>query len=312
MREHKAVRKVLPHYYRNGPPTWKEGASQRHAKTRQQAIEERRQLVNELRRYGKDDADALDLADRLERCHRNHRCRSGACPECLRAFQRAFVMATDTLIKADQRPFTILSILGTSRYREDRLNAKDPFSRLQVKLAKRLHRAGVGIALGGFDISANEHQTAQFRPHWQPHAWILVPTVDLEPALRELRKSFAKRAAGHDSKPKRGRRTVIRPIVCKAFDGDLAGLAYAVKGDFLRRVTLPKVTNQDGSTKTRRNSRTRPLRPQQKVELRLMLDRAGLHGRIFIHGMGLDAVMASAKPRPAKPKRKRGKRRTSR
>ena len=42
--------------------------------TSQQARKERRKLVKVLRRHGKDNVSALDLADILENCSKKHRC----------------------------------------------------------------------------------------------------------------------------------------------------------------------------------------------------------------------------------------------
>jgi hypothetical protein len=47
---------------------------------------EREALVDWLRK--KDDKPSLALADKLEGCKRNHRCKSAACPECAYAATR--------------------------------------------------------------------------------------------------------------------------------------------------------------------------------------------------------------------------------
>ena len=74
------------------------------------------------------------------------------------------------------------------------------------------------------------------------------------------------------------------PVFAKSFDGDLRGLAYAVKTGFVRRISLPRQPLADGSV-TRRNTRDRPLLGRQRVELALALDRVGLGARIFLHGL---------------------------
>jgi hypothetical protein len=77
--------------------------------------------------------------------------------------------------------------------------------------------------------------------------------------------------------------------VAKPFDGSLRGLAYAHKTGFQRRVTLPRVQLPDGEVK-RRNTRNRPLRARQKLEIALALDRIGLEGRIFLYGLRIGAA----------------------
>ena len=78
---------------------------------------------------------------------------------------------------------------------------------------------------------------------------------------------------------------IPKPVMIKRFDRNLAAIAYAVKGDFQRRVTLPKDIDRDGSTKKRRNVRYRPLRAKQNLELLMMLDRIGLESRVFLYGV---------------------------
>jgi hypothetical protein len=63
------------------------------------------------------------------------------------------------------------------------------------------------------------------------------------------------------------------------YDGSPTGLAYALKNDFSRRVSLPR--KKTAFMTTRRNTRNRPLRATQKVELALALYQAGLADRVF-------------------------------
>jgi hypothetical protein len=56
-------------------------------------------------------------------------------------------------------------------------------------------------------------------------------------------------------------------------------------------VTLPRERLPDGEIK-RRNTRDRPLRARQKLEIALALDRIGPEGRIFLHGLQIRRVGA--------------------
>ena len=67
------------------------------------------------------------------------------------------------------------------------------------------------------------------------------------------------------------------------YDGSPIALAYGLKTDFLRRVSLPRKRKSDSIT-SRRNTRNRPLRSTQKVELALALHQAGLADRVFQFG----------------------------
>jgi hypothetical protein len=51
---------------------------------------QREKLVTWLRKKAKSSARAQLLADKLEECGRNNRCKSGACPECVDSARRLF------------------------------------------------------------------------------------------------------------------------------------------------------------------------------------------------------------------------------
>lgn len=85
-------------HYGDGPPQWLEGRRKRPGQTAAEAVAERRRLVKRLRRFGKSDPRARYVAERLDGCAPNARCRSGACPECARAWQRWFTTATQDFL----------------------------------------------------------------------------------------------------------------------------------------------------------------------------------------------------------------------
>ena len=51
----------------------------------------------------------------------------------------------------------------------------DIFSELRRRLRHALEDVNVP-AVGGFDVSLNEHEAEEFAPYWAPHAFILVPS----------------------------------------------------------------------------------------------------------------------------------------
>jgi hypothetical protein len=148
-----------------------------------------------------------------------------------------------------------------------------PFEPIAGQLIEAIEAARISKAIGGFDITLNEHQKRKFAPHWQPHAWIFV----LKKEIRLGEEAF--RAQFPQAIPR-----VRRPVMIKRFNGNLAGIAYALKGDFSRRISLPKARRRDGKGRSR-NVRYRPLRARQKLELMLMLDRIGLESRVFLFGV---------------------------
>src|ERR1700720_978451 len=62
--------------------------------------EDRLKRIRFLRKYGKSNAEAIHLANKLEECGRKHRCFSGACPECGRLLQRTWVRESGPLVRS--------------------------------------------------------------------------------------------------------------------------------------------------------------------------------------------------------------------
>jgi hypothetical protein len=157
------------------------------------------------------------------------------------------------------------------RFAEGKLDSNTMFERLRRHLQPALKAAEIRQAIGGFDISMNEDENGKFVPHWRPHAWILVATKNPRRLRTHLKTRFP------------ASKRVRRPLRIVRYDGSPAALAYGLKTDFLRRVSLRR-KRKSHSIKTRRNTRNRPLRSTQKVELALALHQAGLADRVFQFG----------------------------
>ena len=179
-------------WFGDGPPRWTQGRSNRPAMIRRQARLQRRKLVKALRRHGKGNNAALRLAERIAACRPGRRCLSGACPECMRATQR-FSVATNADLLARSGVSTVaVSVVFSGAGIADGDLARWPslFGRISRRLHEALRKAGVRQAVGGFDISANEHQDLRFVPHYRPHAWIIVPASQFGEARRPFANVF--------------------------------------------------------------------------------------------------------------------------
>lgn len=74
----------------------------------------REKLVNWLRKKAKGNPHAQELADKLERCRRKRRCKSGACPVCADAARRLFAKAARRYVKGKSVAcVTIVPVDGT-------------------------------------------------------------------------------------------------------------------------------------------------------------------------------------------------------
>jgi hypothetical protein len=96
--------------YRDGKPFWTQGKRGRPCRTAEDAEKERLSVVKLLRRYGRGSSKARKLARRIKECAKGNRCLSGACPVCLRAYQRLFVSAARKALTGGKR-YRIVSIV---------------------------------------------------------------------------------------------------------------------------------------------------------------------------------------------------------
>ena len=206
------------------------------------------------------------LDDSPTACTPTKPCNRGGCHACTSAFQICFVAAASQLFRRQVRePLTILSIVLPLRIKvgSSITHARRQVGRLLADIPRLLD--GLTFAVGGIDISANEAPgKAAF---YQLQLWIFVRTSEWQAQGSAIRSRFL-------PSPR-----VRRPIVAKPYDGRTEALAYAIKPDFTRRVTVP------ASEGKRQNTRNRGLRVEQEVELRQLLDALGLERRLVLIGV---------------------------
>jgi len=148
---------------------------------------------------------------------------------------------------------------------------------LKDSIKAALHAAGIRRAVVGIDFSFNEDRENEFESHWLVHVRAVVPRSISKRTRQRLRAQFPKRDQ------------IQKPTQCKALDGNLAGIAYSMKSTFGRResyVTWKYVPSKD-EVRTCRDTRGRPLRGPEAVELAIYLNRIGLRNRLMIGGARL-------------------------
>jgi hypothetical protein len=102
----RALSSALTHrHFGDGAPTWRMGRGkswERRCETLAEADSQREQLVTKLAWLGKHYKRqvAQQLARKLRRCGGPKRCKSGACPVCVRALQR---LCVETGIELDRK-----------------------------------------------------------------------------------------------------------------------------------------------------------------------------------------------------------------
>jgi hypothetical protein len=169
-------------------------------------------------------------------------------------------------------------------------NPKNAFTRY----AKACRKADIGFSFGAADFSYNEDDPPKGSKVAVPaklvvHLWTFVKAREVEVARKILKESFPKT------------HKAARPVKAYPYDGNLQAIAYAFKGDFSRRVKVPAEVDEDGEKVSRQNTRLRPLRVGQKVELAVLLNRLGLYDRLILRDIEFVQTPAGIRLRPKNP-----------
>ena len=261
-------------WYGDGAPQWTEAAGKRWARpccTAADARELRSRSIRLLRRHGSD-GEAKLLADQLESCSPRHRCLSGACPECCRAHQRWFVNTARQLIRdasAGDNMCMASIVPDYGRFTLDELGELD-VTLITKKMLRLLKSAGVAVAIGATDFSINVVAT-------NAEPCLQVQFILFTPCKRVLSGRMLRQALNTNG-------MVMRPVRVREFDGDNAGLAYALKYEFVLREGYSQRSDSRADKRNCRNTRSRPLRGQKWLAMALLLDRIGLFDRLALLG----------------------------
>jgi hypothetical protein len=266
----------------DGAPTWTEAKHkpwERPCKSSAQAKRLQCDGIRLLRRHAKDNGSAAvrTLADRLDACSRRQPCTSGACAVCGRAIQRWFVQNGGRLIGqfgGTAAAANLLMVTISPDFGQTPFNQLTPSAVLAIaaKLRRLLLKAGVKLAFGGIDFSVNRDSDDR-EEYVQVHVCLFIPCSSWPHSDLQLRRNINKS------------RTVPRPFNVKRFDGNNAGLAYAMKYEFKRRIGYHQSPNVRRDSRSCINTRLRPLRGYNWVKLMLLIDRLTLGNRIFLIGV---------------------------
>ena len=165
---------------------------------------ERKELVNRLRKKAKNDPASLALADKLESCKPNTRCKSAACPECSHAAAQLVTEVAQRFLKEQLSAGTIVcvSIVPADGASKPGKLSQDQHARNVRRWKEALGRAGVTWFIGGSDWSL---QRARRGPLPRP----LVPSLLRVYSHERPGKSSRRRCSGSSRRPtsSRGRRS---------------------------------------------------------------------------------------------------------
>lgn len=216
------------------------------------------------------------LANRLDGCTRRRPCLTGACPRCGGALQAWGVQLTTTAFDPDDPggEAVALSIAPPASTAVPGALAHFDMDGFLTWVLAMLEDTGlVSSAIVGLDFSMNDYSGLLAANRWHVQAYAIVRTTSRTKLREALKKQMPATA------------TTPRPIRTRRFDGSAYGASYLLKNQFVRRVSF---INDLGHRKTKK----RRLYAGEHIELMLVLQRLGLHGRLGF--IGLDAISEGA------------------
>lgn len=247
-------------WFGDGEPYWD------HLPATLTARQERLRRSRLLRKHGRNQLSAL-----LAECAPHGRCLSGCCPECGRALQRLFAAkATDLL--APRHEYDVASMIGRTSRRQGKLNTLS-LLRFKQHALRALRKGHAGLAIGAIDFSFNEFPVTKNYSRWTPQIWLLIHNAGRPRWERVIRKAF------------RPRPIVPRPVRITPWDGDIKALGYALKTDFVRRISTRTERFARGEFRPCKDTQHDRLRAAERVELYEYLHSLGLEGRLILFGV---------------------------
>jgi hypothetical protein len=237
---------------------------------------ERETVIEWLHKKYKGDQPCLTLADKLDNCKPNARCKSPACPECGYAARQ---LLTATIKKyLDDQVEAGNEIACVSVVPSDGIVARGQLSLAQHhrnvrRWKEALGRAGVTWFIGGSDWSFNEHQDNRYPRHISHHFYGFTATTDPEDLKKHLQAIFPRTDA------------IPRPVKVQVWDGKKKPIRYMMKSEFYRRIGSDegqRFNKTNGKQRSCKDTDKQPLRSSQKRDLLLHLDQIGLQGRLML------------------------------
>ena len=263
------------------------------------AFDEKIRLIRNLAKHATPDSEHMDVIARIAGCKPPYApCGSFACVVCGPGMGDEFLGMTSRFMRIRRSkagkeedwkfvtiaPSPILALRERWKLRPHEGRRHKLPAEVKSEIERKARKAGITTLIGALDFSYNEDGRQDkiaageaFESHWSIHMHGFVPADQLTPqVVRALRGMFPR----SDEVPK--------PVDIQDFDGNPRAIAYSIKPEILRRVTIMGSSrDRKGQPRLARNTRYRPLRPQQEAELRLMLDRMAMRDRLVLVGVKL-------------------------
>lgn len=218
-------------------------------------------------RWQRDVALTRDIGHlRFRRCRQAQPCNSAACRLCMREFRVWLVSQGIEAFEHGGRMTAVSLVHADWRRDPGTLHTLD-LEKLKRQARRHIERTGLRIAaIGGIDVSFNEHSDAAWNPHWQGHLYLIVQGA--KPG--DVKKALARFYPVIDSIP--------RPVQHRIVETPVGAFSYAIKSAIFRRVSYVAKAG-------RGNTNDCPLKPEQQRELLVFFDQHEPIDRLFLRNV---------------------------
>jgi len=216
------------------------------------------------------DAAAKKLAHLIGECDKGKRCRSGACPICLRRWRRWHGGTVSELISADAVNWWAVSLVPPNLvFPIGKLDSFEP-AKFKDRLRKQLERSDISgaVVIGGIDFVVQHFDDGR-APVWHPHAYLLVR----KRGKKAIRRALAKLYPSTVDTP--------RPLRVKKIDNAkvLKPTTYSYKSKFKQRIPC---VDANGN----KDTEEKDVAPEHWLELAPLLHEWGIDGRLIRCNLG--------------------------
>jgi hypothetical protein len=257
-------------WYGDDKPSWKGAPSS------DQATCSRLSYVKRLRRFADQFPPATALASTLEACQPYHRCLSGACPECCRAFQRWLVLSTKRLILGSHSTGELVTasiVFPNGRAPVNSITSLDTLNSKRAVTRAVENSSHVDWMVGGIDLSLNDDTQKNSGIAWQIQLYGIAMVKDPSEISSLLKTKFPRS------------KWVMRPVQMKVCDGTRKAISYAFKTEFVQRTAYYGTATSNGQSRQCWKTRKVSLRPADHVRALLWLDSIGFAHRLYLRGV---------------------------
>jgi hypothetical protein len=207
---------------------------------------------------------------------------SGACPECMHAFQRWFVASVDAFARSGHAHNELVTVRISFQPNRDQgffEIAPDAVKKLgDVTPALEGNPSTVKWMAGGMDFGLSNLLQKNIGMVWKPQLCAIASVSDLTLFRSLLQKQFPKSDL------------VTMPVRVEPCDGSLSSFSTAYSTEFFERLAYRRRSTRNGNTREFWSTRKLRLAEIDRSCLLVWLHEIGFMRRMYLWGVGMTTV----------------------